>query len=364
MGLGNSTERSRTLGGPSGPKSFYLVVGGPPITYRYPGQGPLIYNIDLPQDRGPQQIEAAKTVRNAVNITHKSGIRLLQRSKSDFREGFYLSFLIDAAPDVEFTLSIFANAQVTLQPSVGIVLTPAPRQGGGPQHIFKLYSESSLLRADGRGLQFKCQTPILVHDLEKIRFPEKFSLSSQTNDDDSPAYAPIVIQVSYNLMVNDGLKPEGTVRKQVFTTCLKVDPKMAESANKSVDGTPCIVVSGARSFLQIDDEIFEVNDVFDAGDGAVVGPKESAASPAPRTEGEEEMVDMSQPPTSPAAEEDDEANACVVCLTNPKDTTVMPCRHLCLCSECAAIVKHQSNKCPVCRTPIEKLLALRASSKR
>lgn len=362
MGLGNSTERSRTLGGPSGPKSFYLVVGGPPITYRYPGQGPLIYNIDLPQDRGPQQIEAAKTIQNAVNITHKSGIRLLQRSRSDFREGFYLSFLIDAAPDVDFTLSIYTNAHVALQPNVGLVLTPASQ--GGSQQNFKLYSDNSLLRADGRGLQFKCQVPILVHELQKIRFPEKFSISTQTNEDGSPAYAPIVIQVSYNLTVSDGAKPDATVKKQTFTTCLKVDPKLAESANKSVDGTPCIVVSGARSFLQIDDEIFEVNDVFDAGDGAVVGPKESVSSPAPRTEGEEEMADMNQPPTSPAAEEDDEANACVVCLTNPKDTTVMPCRHLCLCSECAAIVKHQSNKCPVCRTPIEKLLALRAASKR
>lgn len=49
-------------------------------------------------------------------------------------------------------------------------------------------------------------------------------------------------------------------------------------------------------------------------------------------------------------EEDDEASEeCVVCLTEPKDTILLPCRHLCVCRHCF----RQIDKCPVCRTPFE-----------
>ena len=47
---------------------------------------------------------------------------------------------------------------------------------------------------------------------------------------------------------------------------------------------------------------------------------------------------------------DEESGAeCVICLTNPKDTTLLPCRHLCVCCEC---LKH-IDKCPVCRSPFD-----------
>lgn len=41
---------------------------------------------------------------------------------------------------------------------------------------------------------------------------------------------------------------------------------------------------------------------------------------------------------------------CVVCLTQRRDTAVMPCRHLCLCASCAEIFRRQTScKCPMCR---------------
>lgn len=40
---------------------------------------------------------------------------------------------------------------------------------------------------------------------------------------------------------------------------------------------------------------------------------------------------------------------CVICMTEPTDTTVLPCRHMCMCSECAKTLRLQSNKCPICR---------------
>jgi len=40
---------------------------------------------------------------------------------------------------------------------------------------------------------------------------------------------------------------------------------------------------------------------------------------------------------------------CVVCMADYKDTIALPCRHLCLCSQCAEQLRYQSNKCPICR---------------
>jgi hypothetical protein len=49
-------------------------------------------------------------------------------------------------------------------------------------------------------------------------------------------------------------------------------------------------------------------------------------------------------------ESEEERSVCVICLTNMKDTLILPCRHLCLCHECANMTRAQSyGKCPICR---------------
>ncbi|XP_057771817.1 probable E3 ubiquitin-protein ligase LUL4 isoform X2 [Salvia miltiorrhiza] len=50
---------------------------------------------------------------------------------------------------------------------------------------------------------------------------------------------------------------------------------------------------------------------------------------------------------------------CVVCMTEPKDIALLPCRHMCMCSSCAKALRLQSNKCPICREIIEALLEIR-----
>ena len=58
----------------------------------------------------------------------------------------------------------------------------------------------------------------------------------------------------------------------------------------------------------------------------------------------------------------DNARECVICMTEPRNTTVLPCRHMCMCSECANVLRMQSEKCPICRTPINELLTIKISS--
>lgn len=57
------------------------------------------------------------------------------------------------------------------------------------------------------------------------------------------------------------------------------------------------------------------------------------------------------------ADADVEGNPdCVICLSEPRDTAVLPCRHMCFCSYCAGIVRLQCDKCPVCRQKVQSLL--------
>ncbi|KAL8540801.1 hypothetical protein ACS0TY_002134 [Phlomoides rotata] len=55
----------------------------------------------------------------------------------------------------------------------------------------------------------------------------------------------------------------------------------------------------------------------------------------------------------------DSGKECIICLTEVKNTAVLPCRHMCMCSDCAKMLRLQSNKCPVCRQPIEELLEIK-----
>jgi ubiquitin-protein ligase len=57
--------------------------------------------------------------------------------------------------------------------------------------------------------------------------------------------------------------------------------------------------------------------------------------------------------------EGDDGNCCL-CLTDKKDTAVLPCGHLCLCAECGRKLKLTPSKCicPLCRTQVTDIVTL------
>ena len=63
-------------------------------------------------------------------------------------------------------------------------------------------------------------------------------------------------------------------------------------------------------------------------------------------------------PVSSGDYDDMNGTDCVICLTNARDTTIIPCLHLCLCSQCAQVLSLNTRKCPVCRTPATGLLQI------
>jgi len=72
----------------------------------------------------------------------------------------------------------------------------------------------------------------------------------------------------------------------------------------------------------------------------------------PAKEGEEKLDD-----------EDESERECVVCMSEPMDTMVLPCRHLCLCNSCAEVLRYQASKCPICRAPFHSLLKISVAKK-
>lgn len=83
-----------------------------------------------------------------------------------------------------------------------------------------------------------------------------------------------------------------------------------------------------------------------------IGSVMEGSSPASASQG---VQDGGVSPVTGVAADDDDG-LCVICLTLEKDTAVIPCRHLCLCKECAEQLMKHTPKCPVCRGPISQLL--------
>ncbi|KFD51545.1 hypothetical protein M513_07595 [Trichuris suis] len=50
---------------------------------------------------------------------------------------------------------------------------------------------------------------------------------------------------------------------------------------------------------------------------------------------------------------------CVVCMSEWRDTLILPCRHLCICSTCAQSLRYKVNNCPICRAPFRALLQVK-----
>ncbi|KAF5747893.1 hypothetical protein HS088_TW05G00623 [Tripterygium wilfordii] len=58
----------------------------------------------------------------------------------------------------------------------------------------------------------------------------------------------------------------------------------------------------------------------------------------------------------------DPGKECVICLSELRDTTLLPCRHMCMCGGCAKVLRFQTNRCPICRQPVERLLEIKVNN--
>lgn len=71
--------------------------------------------------------------------------------------------------------------------------------------------------------------------------------------------------------------------------------------------------------------------------------KEKAAAEAAAAGGAGEKMDEAEP---------EDEKACKICFVNPIDSVLLNCGHLCCCMECGGAL----DQCPICRSPIAKIV--------
>ena len=59
------------------------------------------------------------------------------------------------------------------------------------------------------------------------------------------------------------------------------------------------------------------------------------------------------------AGQDDQEKECVLCLSEDKDTLIMPCGHFCVCAGCGQGLVKAKQTCPICREHIASLIPIK-----
>ncbi|XP_041362306.1 probable E3 ubiquitin-protein ligase MGRN1 [Gigantopelta aegis] len=77
-----------------------------------------------------------------------------------------------------------------------------------------------------------------------------------------------------------------------------------------------------------------------------------------------ENKNMERSKLDPDDDVEDSGAECVICMSDMRDTLILPCRHLCLCSACAESLRYQASMCPICRVKFRALLQIRAMRKK
>lgn len=305
-----------------GPKIFFLVFGGPSITYRRGvDSGPLIFNVE-PMERRVEPPASAETRKCPVYCSAKQPFKLKRVGGS--RDGWQLQFTIDSV-----------SSSCVLRLYAGVTLDYDHANGFGLKRTHTNQSQFCVaeeILQPGSNIVFdKAHTPIALGGLDTTSTASHEEVFSRLSA------SPLAIEIASDHSREEGSDADQT-RCFIFLTFNKSD--LEDDGGDVRDFIPAACV---KQYIFTGGELFETDDIFDLrGDQAPSSPNEGGRQDA--SPGEEVEV------------EDDAT--CVVCLTNERNTTIIPCRHMCVCAECAGLLQQNSGKCPMCRCEIQKLLTL------
>uniref|UniRef100_A0A8C5JAZ8 E3 ubiquitin-protein ligase n=1 Tax=Junco hyemalis TaxID=40217 RepID=A0A8C5JAZ8_JUNHY len=253
------------------------------------GNRPVVFPYAAPPPQEP-----VKTLRSLINI-RKDTLRLVKCSEEVKTPGEEVS-KAKVHYNVEFTFDTDARVAITIYYQAteefhNGVASYTPRDNS-------LQSETVHYK---RGVCQQFCVP--SHTID----PSEWSEEELGFDLDREVY-PMVVQA----VVDEGEEHSGHCHVLLATF------------EKHSDGTFCVkplkqkqVVDGVSYLLQ---EIYGIENKYNTQDSKVA---------------EDEVSDNSA--------------ECVVCLSDVRDTLILPCRHLCLCNTCADTLRYQANNCPICR---------------
>ncbi|XP_041888549.1 E3 ubiquitin ligase RNF157 isoform X1 [Corvus kubaryi] len=287
----------------------HFIMGGEKFDSTHPEGYLFGENSDLNFLGNRPVVEPVKTLRSLINI-RKDTLRLVKCSEEVKTPGEEVSkakvhYNVEFTFDTDTRVAITIYYQATEEFHNGVA-SYTPRDNS-------LQSETVHYK---RGVCQQFCVP--SHTID----PSEWSEEELGFDLDREVY-PMVVQA----VVDEGEEHSGHCHVLLATF------------EKHSDGTFCVkplkqkqVVDGVSYLLQ---EIYGIENKYNTQDSKVA---------------EDEVSDNSA--------------ECVVCLSDVRDTLILPCRHLCLCNTCADTLRYQANNCPICRLPFRALLQIRAMRKK
>ncbi|XP_026660794.2 probable E3 ubiquitin-protein ligase LUL4 [Phoenix dactylifera] len=239
--------------------------------------------------------QKATTVKNYVNL-HKNSIRLEPDKLNP--DHHLVSFTFDSLVDGSFTILYFAkeglNGSFSLFYPDLCMDVCIPFQKGGSQ---KFHQPS------GTGID--------------LGFFELDELSKPLDG----CFFPLVVYAEpfpLHLPKNElACRSTAAAHAQITEAVIE----------KNNDGS--FQVKVLKQILWVDGKHYELKEIFDVGISAEAG-----------------------------FDGDDSEKECVICMSESRDTAVLPCLHMCMCGECAKVLRLHSNKCPICRQPMETIMEI------
>jgi len=337
-----------------GENSDLNFLGNRPVTFPY---------------AAPPPQEPVKTLRSLINI-RKDTLRLVKCAEEVKTPGeevgrakvrYNVEFTFDT--DARVAITIYYQATEEFQNGIASVLMLRPGVGQtkwplclGSLLTFALLPsllhsylprDNSLQSETVRYKRGVCQQFCLPsHTVDPSEWPEEelgFDLDREVyplvvhavvdeGDGNGHFLSSFAVHTALWWCTNNRPSPSGS---EYFGHC----HVLLGTFEKHTDGTFCVkplkqkqVVDGVSYLLQ---EIYGIENKYNTQDSKVA---------------EDEVSDNSA--------------ECVVCLSDVRDTLILPCRHLCLCNTCADTLRYQANNCPICRLPFRALLQIRAMRKK
>ncbi|KYK64895.1 RING zinc finger protein [Toxoplasma gondii TgCatPRC2] len=377
MGGGVSRDRqepsSRLSYGPQQvvfiPASQNPNVGGRAGTSNVPLQQPTDPRFDpqsevpVPNPEAVPRLSVQQTcvVKNPVNL-HKHSLKCFH--DPSYPDRLFVSFLLDSTTEVDISVHYYAQQ-----------LTDAAT--GAPTFVSRLSrqtSESSR-RFPAAMNQHFCTTAeeaLLLSELHQ----QQAVLDSEDEDEDGGVYPITVCLRSVPPAQSSGAYQPTMVKNQyTFARILRAprggpatgtDPAAADASASSSAGNFGTSSPGqdwraqiVKQKIQFGTRTFEVQEIFGIERGNSTEMQRLPSGTRGGNVGASSGGDESDSRNSGDCQVDNLAGReCVICLAEERNTAVLPCRHMCLCSGCANIMRMQSNKCPICRQPVTSLLQI------
>mmetsp|Transcript_10892 Transcript_10892/g.18893 ORF Transcript_10892/g.18893 Transcript_10892/m.18893 type:complete len:397 (-) Transcript_10892:1559-2749(-) len=290
----------------SGPATPYGPYTAPPQTHTH-------------------EYQKTSTIRNQVNL--KKGSLALERTARD-SQAHRITFTFDASADCRVATFVLAREDTRQSCKITTSVPVSP---------YIIYEQKLEHKFPPDGL------PAGQHCIDLARVSVEDLLAASTADTKAPPVSvgqqvfPLIVRLE---ALTDEGRAEGRTMRGLEPGCAL--PPWVQSQTtyakviKDEDGTLHLRV--LKQKIWVKGESYELQEIFgiEQNRGLALGT-----------------------PTTAEGFEDVEGNECVICMSAARDTAALPCRHMCLCHTCAGQLRTQTNKCPICREPIESLLHIK-----